>query len=180
MHMMLRVVMPTHINDFRKIQCQTLCKPGSPHVHKKKKMCEAVRQNTSLRTRENLVSPLCLSRLTREQTRYESSLGKVKDIITVPLSIHGMPSHVLCAMATALLCTYGGCPGMAEALMFVCLFLVFRDRVSLSWNSVDQGPRTQKSTCLCLPNAGIKGMRHHCLAALVFIELACAGSTGIP
>jgi hypothetical protein len=25
-------------------------------------------------------------------------------------------------------------------------------------------PRTQRSTCLCLPNAGIKGMRHHCLA----------------
>jgi hypothetical protein len=39
--------------------------------------------------------------------------------------------------------------------------LLFQDRVSLcrpGW------PRTQKSTCLCLPSAGIKGMRHHCLA----------------
>jgi hypothetical protein len=25
-------------------------------------------------------------------------------------------------------------------------------------------PRTQKSSCLCLPSAGIKGMHHHCLA----------------
>jgi hypothetical protein len=39
------------------------------------------------------------------------------------------------------------------------LVLVFWDRVSLcspGW------PGTQKSTCLCLPSAGIKGV-HHCL-----------------
>jgi hypothetical protein len=37
----------------------------------------------------------------------------------------------------------------------------------LSWNSLCRPgwPWTQKSTCLCLPSAGIKGMRHHCLAA---------------
>ncbi|GAB1297028.1 Protein tweety homolog 2 [Apodemus speciosus] len=29
----------------------------------------------------------------------------------------------------------------------------------LSWNSL--WPRTQKSACLCLPSAGIKGVRHH-------------------
>jgi hypothetical protein len=56
-------------------------------------------------------------------------------------------------------------------LFFVCfffcffVFLFFRDRVSLyspgcpgtrpGW------PRTQKSACLCLPSAGIKGVRHH-------------------
>jgi hypothetical protein len=47
-------------------------------------------------------------------------------------------------------------------------FLVFRDRVSLyspgypGTHFVDQaGPRTQKSTCLCLPSAGIKGVHHH-------------------
>jgi hypothetical protein len=52
---------------------------------------------------------------------------------------------------------------------FVCLFW---DRVSLyspgcpSWNSLCRPgwPRTQKSACLCLPSAGIKGMCHHCLA----------------
>ena len=34
----------------------------------------------------------------------------------------------------------------------------------LSWNSLYRPgwPRNQKSACLCLPNAGIKGMRHHC------------------
>ena len=30
-------------------------------------------------------------------------------------------------------------------------------------------PRTQKSTCLCLPSAGIKGVRHHC-PAHIFIS----------
>jgi hypothetical protein len=33
----------------------------------------------------------------------------------------------------------------------------------LSWNSLCRPgwPRTQKSTCLCLPRAGIKGLHHH-------------------
>ena len=41
--------------------------------------------------------------------------------------------------------------------VFCCfVVVVFRDRVSLcSW------PQTQKSACLCLPTAGIKGMCHH-------------------
>jgi hypothetical protein len=36
----------------------------------------------------------------------------------------------------------------------------------LSWNSLCRPgwPRTQRSTCLCLPSAGITGMRHHCPA----------------
>jgi hypothetical protein len=36
----------------------------------------------------------------------------------------------------------------------------------LSWNSLCRPgwPQTQKPTCLCLPSAGIKGVRHHCLA----------------
>ncbi|GAB1293896.1 Zinc finger protein 558 [Apodemus speciosus] len=35
----------------------------------------------------------------------------------------------------------------------------------LTWNSFCKSdwPRTQKSACLCLPSAGIKGVRHHCL-----------------
>jgi hypothetical protein len=35
----------------------------------------------------------------------------------------------------------------------------------LSWNSFCRPgwPRTQKSTCLCLLSAGIKGVSHHCL-----------------
>jgi hypothetical protein len=57
-------------------------------------------------------------------------------------------------------------------LLLLLLFwfgLVFRDRVSLyspgwlSWNSLYRPgwPRTQKSTCLCLSSAGIKGLCHH-------------------
>jgi hypothetical protein len=42
----------------------------------------------------------------------------------------------------------------------------------LSWNSLCRSgwPRTQKSACLCLPSAGIKGLRHHAWRALVLIE----------
>jgi hypothetical protein len=37
----------------------------------------------------------------------------------------------------------------------------------LSWNSLcrPSWPRTQKSTCLCLPIAGIKDLYHHCPAS---------------
>ena len=64
--------------------------------------------------------------------------------------------------------------------LFVCLFCLFAfgDRVSLyspgcpgtqlcrpGW------PRTQKSACLCLPSAGIKGVRHH--AWLIFMLFMC-------
>jgi hypothetical protein len=54
----------------------------------------------------------------------------------------------------------------------VLFFLVFRDRISLyspGWNSLCRPgwPRTQKSACLCLPSAGIKGVCHH--ARLYFI-----------
>jgi hypothetical protein len=31
-------------------------------------------------------------------------------------------------------------------------------------------PQTQKSACLCLPSAGIKGVCHHCLALCVVFE----------
>jgi hypothetical protein len=71
---------------------------------------------------------------------------------------------------------------------FFLLFLVFRDRVSLcspgcpGTHFVDQaGLETQKSACLCLPSAGIKGVRHHAqvisgflvesAAVLVYIQL---------
>jgi hypothetical protein len=38
----------------------------------------------------------------------------------------------------------------------------------LSWNSLCRPgwPQTQKSACLCLPSAGIKGVCHHCLACV--------------
>jgi hypothetical protein len=52
-------------------------------------------------------------------------------------------------------------------LFWVVLFFVFWDRVSLqkpwlSWNSLCRPgwPRTQKSVCLCLPSAGMKGVCH--------------------
>ncbi|GAB1298665.1 Protein RFT1 homolog [Apodemus speciosus] len=53
------------------------------------------------------------------------------------------------------------------------------DRVSLcspgcpGTHSVDQaGLELQKSTCLCLPSAGITGMRHHCPAQQVFLIIS--------
>jgi hypothetical protein len=45
-------------------------------------------------------------------------------------------------------------------------------RVSwLSWNSLCRPgwPWTQKSTCLWLPSAGIKGMHHHCLVLVCLL-----------
>jgi hypothetical protein len=57
---------------------------------------------------------------------------------------------------------------------FVFVF-VFRDRVSLynpgcpGTHFVDQGwPQTQKSVCLCLLSAGIKGVRHHAWPKVTF------------
>jgi hypothetical protein len=57
-------------------------------------------------------------------------------------------------------------------LSLTFFFLVFRDRVSL-YNPGCPGagwPRTQKSACLCLclPSAGIKGVRHHARLSLTF------------
>jgi hypothetical protein len=69
------------------------------------------------------------------------------------------------------------CPGLFSVAMakarpfvclFVCLFVLFYFDTGflcswLSWNSLCRPgwPRTQKSACLCLPSAGIKGVRHH-------------------
>jgi hypothetical protein len=43
----------------------------------------------------------------------------------------------------------------------------------LSWNSLCRPGwhQTQKSACLCLPSAGIKGVHHHCPARCLFISL---------
>jgi hypothetical protein len=57
-------------------------------------------------------------------------------------------------------------------------FEFFQVRVSLcspgSWNSLCRPgwPPTQKSACLCLPSAGIKGTRHHCPAYPKHLNLA--------
>jgi hypothetical protein len=42
---------------------------------------------------------------------------------------------------------------------FLCVALAVLE----SWNSLCRPgwPRTQKSACLCLPSAGVKGVRHH-------------------
>ena len=64
------------------------------------------------------------------------------------------------------------CMDNASVLVVVLVgwFLVFgffeTGFLWLSWNSLCRPgwPRTQKSACLCLPSAGIKGMCHHCLA----------------
>jgi hypothetical protein len=62
--------------------------------------------------------------------------------------------------------------------LFVCLFVCLFSRQGfsvqpwLSWNSLGRPgwPQTQKSACLCLPSAGIKGVRHHC-PAKIFLSL---------
>jgi hypothetical protein len=57
---------------------------------------------------------------------------------------------------------------------FFFFFLVFQDRVSL-YSPECPGtyrpgwPRTQKSACLCLPSAGIKGVHDHCPAHILFL-----------
>jgi hypothetical protein len=49
---------------------------------------------------------------------------------------------------------------------FLCIALAV-----LSWNSLCRPgwPRTQKSACLCLPSAGIKGVCHHLPAISLFL-----------
>jgi hypothetical protein len=56
-------------------------------------------------------------------------------------------------------------------LFFFVVFVFSRQGFSvylwLSWNSLcrPDWPQTQKSTCLCLPSAGTKGVRHRCPAS---------------
>ena len=54
-----------------------------------------------------------------------------------------------------------------RCFFFFCpLWQGFSVQHLLSWNSLCRPgcPWIQKSACLCLPSAGIKGMCHHCLA----------------
>jgi hypothetical protein len=58
---------------------------------------------------------------------------------------------------------------------FLCVDSGFQDRVSLcspgcpGSHSVGQaGLELKRSTCLCLPSAGNKGVRHHCLVPTIF------------
>jgi hypothetical protein len=53
---------------------------------------------------------------------------------------------------------YGTISPVFFSFFFFWFFFFFRDRVSLYSPGC---PGTQKSTCLCLPSAGIKGVRHH-------------------
>jgi hypothetical protein len=61
-----------------------------------------------------------------------------------------------------------------SVFIIIALFFLrqgFSVKPWLFWNSLCRPgwPRTQKSTCLCLPSAGIKGVHHDCLAiALTF------------
>jgi hypothetical protein len=55
-------------------------------------------------------------------------------------------------------------------VFFFFFFWFFQDRVSLYSPGCRPGCLlTQKSTCLCLLRAGIKGMRHHCPTCLCFL-----------
>jgi hypothetical protein len=62
----------------------------------------------------------------------------------------------------------GGCLFWFGLVWFLVLFFEtgFLCVAWLSWNSFCRSgwPQTQKSACLCLPSAGIKGVRHHCPA----------------
>jgi hypothetical protein len=49
---------------------------------------------------------------------------------------------------------------------FCFLFFVFQDRVSL-YSPGCPGTHSIDQAVLCLPNAGIKGMRHHCPVGFV-------------
>jgi hypothetical protein len=54
--------------------------------------------------------------------------------------------------------------GFVFVVVVVVVFVfVFVFETWLSWNSLCRlgWPQTQKSACLCLQSAGIKGMRHH-------------------
>ena len=82
--------------------------------------------------------------------------------LTGPLFYFLDPPSTSCLFPTSLIC-----------FCFVVWFLVFQDRVSLYspgcpvTHSVDHaGLGTQKSTCLCLSSAGIKGARHPALPSL--------------
>jgi hypothetical protein len=74
-----------------------------------------------------------------------------------------------CAMCTHVWRPEVNIKGHLWFFLFVLVFGFFGDTVSLyslgcpGTNSLCRPgwPRTQKSACLCLPSAGIKGVRHH-------------------
>jgi hypothetical protein len=59
--------------------------------------------------------------------------------------------------------------------LFVCCFSRqgFSVYLWLSWNSLCRTGwhRTQKTACLCLPSAGIKGVGHHCPATHFLLHI---------
>jgi hypothetical protein len=80
-----------------------------------------------------------------------------------PASAYGVRGLKACAIAPSLI--------LKDVFLLFCF--VFRDRVSdyvpgcPGTHSVDF---TQKSACLCLPSAGIKGLYHHCQATIKFFD----------
>jgi hypothetical protein len=48
---------------------------------------------------------------------------------------------------------------------FLCVALAVLELTQTGW------PRTQKYACLSLPSAGIKGVRHHCRAAVHYLDV---------
>jgi hypothetical protein len=64
-------------------------------------------------------------------------------------------------------------PGPWCVYVTQCSFFLFVFSVEpwLSWKSLCRPgwPRTQKSTCLCLPSAGIKGVCHHAWLFCLFV-----------
>jgi hypothetical protein len=75
---------------------------------------------------------------------------------------------------------YKSCLLFSSLLLLLLLFFIFyvfeTGFLWLSWNSLCRPgwPGTQKSSCLCLPTARIKGMCHHCQASLLLLAWAKA------
>ena len=57
---------------------------------------------------------------------------------------------------------------------FLCLVLAVLELSSPDWS------QTQRSTCLCLPSAGIKGMCHHCWLYMLFLITSTYNISPIP
>ena len=102
---------------------------------------------------------LCLFILSKKFLISYDLMKNVCVILCILSSIHFLSSFFVCLFGFFLWFLFG----FTRQGFFVQSWL--------SWNSVHRPgwPQTQKSTCLCLPSTGIKGMLHHCPALSRFL-----------
>ncbi|KAM7333505.1 hypothetical protein ACRRTK_006825 [Alexandromys fortis] len=91
-------------------------------------------------------------------------------VITLNLLFCSNPLNVI-------ICAFYQFPPSAKGLVwfwfFVFVFKIgFLCSFGTCWNSLYRScwPRTQRSTCLCLLSAGIKGVQHHSLALVLVFQ----------